>query len=579
MRLKAIVFSSTVSAILIFSLPLFSLNDISEQCQNKIIKSITDNEKNINNLNNIKDIINLIDDIYGDLFNKLEKDVKITIHFDPAHGRLANGRWQGEATNRVSSSGLTEEFYSIQFARKFYQMLSNNKYIKVISNDEYMRVLKGETDDYRKIFFSETVKSAKSEKAFMIISEHLNNISVLQKTDGIINIPGIHVTCDETGNKYITYVYSSYDGYLTLYNKYDLSGFSKSIAYKMKEYIPLKGIKVNSWDYGAVADDRFSYFIDFPVSVIFESGFISNPVEEAKLRDPDYQQKIVEAQYRAVIESIEKIFGIDISGFWLKKTGDNAEIIDLIKLSRISIYYLQNDSPEKAVKVINEIEKNYYNSYPDLIEPYIHLRERVIKAEKYFNKCLSLKKADKNTEAKRNLLNAVRATGNEQIFAGLTDKYSKYGKKHFGIKVIDYFRNGNSAKVPVLYTVEKSSLSTPVILAIEKDQTLEDAILKALSPNPETALKLVKSFNNVFELKKVKKEKYSEKKKKNIFYWEREKIKVNFKEGLYLVKLNKNFQVTKAKRVSQLLLDPNMYQNHQYLKNSYFACIKKEKSL
>ena len=70
-----------------------------------------------------------------------------------------------------------------------------------------------------------------------------------------------------------------------------------------------------------------------------------------------------------------------------------------------------------------------------------------------------------------------------------------------------------------------------------------------------------------------------QKKKKNIFYWEREKIKFNFKEGLYLVKLNKKFQITKAKRVTQLLLDPNMYQNHQYLKNSYFAGIKKEKSL
>jgi hypothetical protein len=117
------------------------------------------------------------------------------------------------------------------------------------------------------------------------------------------------------------------------------------------------------------------------------------------------------------------------------------------------------------------------------------------------------------------------------------------------------------------------------MLPVEKDQTLEDAVMKALSPNPETALKLVKAFNNVYEYKKIKKEKYSEKKKRSIFYWEREKVKFDFKEGLYLVKLNKNFQVTKAKRVTQLLLDPTMYQNHQYLKNSYFAGIKKEKSL
>jgi N-acetylmuramoyl-L-alanine amidase len=579
MRLKAIVFSCAASAILTLTFPLFSLKGVSDQSQSSIIKSITDKEKNLNNLNNIKDIISQIDGVYGDLFSKLEKGEKITIHFDPAHGRLPNGKWQGESTNRLSSTGVTEEFYSIQFARKFYKMLSNNKYLKVVSNDEYMRALKGETDEYKKIFFSETVRSAKEEKAFMVISEHLNNISVLQKTDGIINIPGIHVTCDDAGNKFLTYVHSTYDGYLTLYSKYDLSGFSKSIAYKMKEYIPIKGIKLNSWDYGAVADDRFSYFIDFPISVIFESGFISNPAEEAKLKDPDYQQKIIESQYMAVVESIDKIFGVDISGLWLRKTGDNTDVVDLIKISRIAIYYLQNDSPDKAVNVINEIEKNYYSYYPDLIDPYIALRERIIKAEKYFNKCVYQQKENKSREAKKNLLNAVKVTGNEQIFAGLTDKYSKYGKKHFGIKVVDFFRNGNSVKIPIPTAVERASLSTPVILAIEKDQTLEDAIIKSLSPNPETAVKLVKSFNDAFEWKKVKIEKYSEKKKKNIFYWDREKVKINFKEGLYLVKLDKKLQVTKAKRVTQLLLDPSMYQNHQYLKNSYFAGIKKEKSL
>ncbi len=578
MRLKAIVFSFAAAAFFIITFPLFSLNDASKRPPNKIIESIMGKEKNIKNLNDIKDIIGEIDEVYGELYNKLEKGEKIAVYFDPAHGRLPGGKWQGEATNRLSSTGLTEEFYSVQFARKLYKMLSNNKYLKVISNDEYMRVLKGETDEYKKIPFSETLKSAKTGKAFIILSEHLNNISVLQKTDGIVNMPGIHVTCDDAGNRFLTYVHSTYEGYLTLYNKYDLSGFSKSIAYKMKEYIPVKGIKLNSWDYGAVADDRFSYFIDFPVSVIFESGFISNPVEEVKLRDPDYQQKIVESQYLAVAESIDKIFGADISGLWLKKTGDNPEITDLIKLSRISIYYLQNDRPEKAVKVIDEIEKDYYNSYPDLVDHYIVLRERVIKAEKYFNKCVNQLKDGRSRQAKKNLLNAVRSTGNEEIFAGLTGKYSKYGKKHFGIRIVDYFRKGISAKIPVSYAAEKASLRTPLILAIEKDQTLEDAITKALSPDAGTLSRLVRSFNNVSESKKVKKEKYSDKEKKNIFYWDREKVKFNFREGLYLVKLNKNLQVTKVKRVSQLLLDPGMYQNHQYLKNSYFASTKKERS-
>ncbi|MFH0974998.1 MAG: N-acetylmuramoyl-L-alanine amidase [Spirochaetota bacterium] len=576
MRLKAIVFSA-IALTLIFTDHVFSSADISQQ--NKIVISIIDKEKNNNNLDKIKDIINQIDSVYGDLYNKLQNGGKIVIHFDPAHGRLNNGKWQGESTNRVSSTGITEELYSIPIARKLYNMLNNNKYIKIISNDEYMLVLKGESEEYKKIFFSETVKSAKAENAFMVISEHLNNISVLQKTDGIINIPGIHVTCDDAGNRYLTFIHSSYDGYLTLYNKYDISGMSKSIAYKMKEYIPSKGIKLNGWDYGAVADDRFSYFIDFPVSVIFESGFISNPVEEKKLRDTDYQQIIVDCQYRAILESIEKIFGVDVSGLWLKEANKNPEIVDLIKLSRISIYYLQNGYPEKAVNIINEIENNYSDSYSDLIEPYIILKDRIIKAEKYFSRCKYLQNAGKNKDAKRNLLNAVRTTGNEQIFLGLTDRYSKYARRNFGIRIIDWHEKGCSAKMPVAYTPHKASLDMPIILPVEKDQLLEDAVIKALSPRQGVYAKLVKAFNEAHIWKKIKKEKYSEKKKRNIVYWERERIKFTFKEGLYLVNLNRNFQITRVKKVSQLLLDPNRYQNHQYLKNSYFAGTTKEKSL
>ncbi|MBN2403300.1 MAG: N-acetylmuramoyl-L-alanine amidase [Spirochaetes bacterium] len=579
MRLKAIVFSSAVLAIFIFYLPLFSLNATSSLHQDSIIASIIDNENNITNLNKIKDILAQIDEVYGGLYNKLNSGGKIIVFFDPAHGRLNNGKWEGEVTGRLSSTGFPEEYYSIQFARKLYRLLLSNKYIKVVSNDEYMRVLKGESNEYRRISFSETVRFAKSEKAFIILSEHLNNVSSLLKTDGMINMPGIHVTCDEAGNRYLTYISSSHEGYLTLYNKYDLSGLSKSIAYKLKEYIPLKGIRLNNWDYGAVADDRFSIFTDFPISVIFECGFISNPAEEVRLRDPEYQQKIVDTQYAAILKSIEKIFGVDISGFWLKKTNDNAEIIDLIKLSRISIYYLRKCFPEKAVNIINEIEKNYYKSYSDLIDPYIILKERIIKAENHFKKCVSLYKVNKNKEAKRNLIKAVKATGNEPIFTNLLDKYSNYANNNFKLKNITSQRKEKPEKILLHFKAGKANLNTPIILPVEKNQALEEALMMALSPGPETFAKLIKSFDEAYITKRIKKERYSEKRKRKIVYWEKEKIKINFKEGLFIVNLNNNLRVIKAKKVSQVLLDPGKYQNNQYLKNSYFAGNKKEKSL
>ena len=579
MRLKAIVFSFISLLIFVPSMPLFSDDEIEVVQQGELAESIILNEKNEDNRENLKKIEARLESVYGNMYNKLRQGGRLVIHFDPAHGRLPDGRWQGEATNRISSRGLPEEFYSVQFARKFYNKLSGNKFLKVLTNDEYMRVLAGDSDEYRRISFSDTIKLAKSENAFLMISEHLNNISVMQKVDGLVNMPGIHVTCDDAANRYLTYVQGAHEGYLTLYNKYDLSGMSKSIAYKMKKYIPRKGIKLNNWEYGAVADDRFSYFVDFPVSVIFESGFISNPAEEVKLRDPAYQQKIVNAQYDALVESIEKIFGVDVSGFWLKKTADNDEIIDLIKLSRMVIYYLQNDCPEKSVKTINVIENNYGSSYEDLVEPYASLKDRIIRAEKYYEKCVRLRNAGENKTAKANLVKAVRVTGNEQIFSGLTDKYSNYARRHFGVKIIDDSSEIGAEKINVPLVAEKASLSTPVILVIEKDQSLENAVMKALSPDVDKSEKLVQAFCNALIWKKVKTKKYSDKRKRNIVYYRRVKTKVEFREGLYIVKINKNLEVTSAKRVSQILLNPDLYQNHQYLKNSYFAGIKKEKSL
>jgi len=578
MRYKANIFSAIAIASLIFVFPVYSSNELSIQQNNQIIKSILEKEKKAQNRDNIINIVNLIDATYGNLYERLKSGEKITIFFDPAHGRLDSGKWQGEVTGRLSSSGIPEEAYSINFSRKLYKLLSANKYFRIVTNDDYKKVLNGESTEYKKIFFSETVKVARSEKAFMIISQHLNNISSLQKADGIVNLPGIHVTCDESGNRYLAHLKTSHNGYLTLYNKYDLTGFSKYIAYNIIDSLTSKGISINNWDYGAVADDRFSYFIDFPISMIFEQGFICNPVEEEKLRDPDYQQKIVDSQYIAILESFKNIFGIDISGLWLSKLNDNTELIDLIKLSRIAIYYLQNDYTEKAVSIINEMENNT-NAPPDLLDPYINLKERIIKAERYFKKCKDSLNAGKNKEAKNNLYNAVRTTGYDTIFYSQIGKYSNFAKKHFGIYNIASNRKGIQPKISMPYNASKASLNTPVILAIEKNQTLEDAVDKALSTDPKTTSAIVKSLNEVYTRKKVKVEEYSEKTKKTATTWKYEKKKVEIKEGIYIVSLKKNLQVRKLERIWLVMLDPYKYQNHQYLKNSYFAGITKQKTL
>jgi hypothetical protein len=55
--------------------------------------------------------------------------------------------------------------------------------------------------------------------------------------------------------------------------------------------------------------------------------------------------------------------------------------------------------------------------------------------------------------------------------------------------------------------------------------------------------------------------------------------KVDFGPGIYIVGLDRNLNVVSVKPVKKVALNPARYQNHQYLKNSYFALEEKERSL
>jgi hypothetical protein len=134
--------------------------------------------------------------------------------------------------------------------------------------------------------------------------------------------------------------------------------------------------------------------------------------------------------------------------------------------------------------------------------------------------------------------------------------------------------------IPVSITKSAvTGIETPIILAIENGQSLEDAIKDALAPNEDNLAKLVKSFKKG----KVDNSKntlvYNAKQKKYINSLKTIKNTGEFKEGLYVIRLNKKMEVVEAKRVPTIHLNPLKYQNHQYLKNSSFAISEKEKSL
>ncbi|HPV40802.1 MAG TPA: N-acetylmuramoyl-L-alanine amidase [Spirochaetota bacterium] len=561
----------------------------SQNQQPQSIVNILNSEKNAAHREKINEIVNRIDNTYGRLYENLQQGKKIVIFFDPAHGKLPNGMWQGgDATRRTSCTGLPEEYYSILLSRKMYELLSRNRHIEVKTTDDYMAVLKGNSDTYNDISFTRTVELAEKAGAFIIISEHLNNISVLYKADGRVNLPGIHVTRNGNGWKVLQVVRDTYDGFLTLYNRVDASGFCPNYAQRLKKMHIAKGLKPNSWNFGAVGDTRFSYFIDFPMSVIYESGFVSNPDEEKKLRDPEYISMIVENQYNALIEQIKETFSVDISGSTVQKTGETSpERIELLKLARLAIYYIQAVDSGKAIRVIREMEKKYSGTrYADNTAFFSSVKMNLVNSSRYYQLAAKYKRQKKNKLARKHFWMARRYLLRAPFFAKMREHYrtefdaAKFPSegKSKPASAIEISPVKNYSFSPY---IAKSPMQRSIIFPIERNQSIEKAIELALSPDPETMKKLVKSFRNAHNISKVKTIDYitKNKKKKRVVRWKEIAHNVKFAAGIYIVRLDKNCNVVSAQYVNSVALNPNMYQNQQYLKNSYFANETRERSL
>jgi N-acetylmuramoyl-L-alanine amidase len=553
--------------------------------QSQSIQNIINTEKSKINREKIVEIINRIDQTYANLYEKLKNGNKLVIFIDPAHGKLPNGQWQGgDATRRTSCTGLPEEYYSILLSRKMYELLSKNNHIEIKTTDDFMSVLKGTSDSYNDIPFTKTVELADKAGAFIIISEHLNNISLLYKADGRVNLPGIHITRNGYDWKVLQYVKDTYAGFLTLYNKVDASGFSMNYALKLKNMLISKGLKPNSWNFGAVGDTRFSYFIDFPMSVIYESGFISNPEEEKNLKDPEYINKIVESQYNSLIETITDIFAVDISGTEVKKTGEAApQRIELLKLARLAIYYIEAVDSKKAVQVIREMEKKYAGSrYNEYTYFFSEMKNNLVNSSRNYDIAAKYKRKNKLKLARKYFWLARKYILRAPIFAKMHERYrtelhaTKAGGTDKPANTVEIIPLKKSTGSPF---IAKAPIGRNIILPIEQNQSLEKALELALEPDADTLKKLVRSFKNAKNTTKIKVSEYSKKKKKKIARWVTSSQKVKFGTGIYIVHLDTNCNVTGARYVNSVTLNPNQYQNQQYLKNSYFAHDTKERSL
>jgi len=250
--------------------------------------------------------------------------------------------------------------------------------------------------------------NAKNAGAFMVIEMHMNNVSIFSKADGLVNMPGIHMARDSSGRKLLINITGTYSGFLTLYNKYDAGGFSKQYALNIRDSLVDKGYKANSWDYGAVADDRFTYYLNFPVSVIYECGFISHPQEEKELLKTEYMDGMIKTQYEMLLKTFNDIYGIDISKSEFKgKRKDYKSGIEILKLARLAIYFIQNADTRSANIAVKAMKDLYYNSRTkDSINYYTSIMSTINHAEGYFQKGIKYRNKRKFNKARVCFVNA-----------------------------------------------------------------------------------------------------------------------------------------------------------------------------
>jgi hypothetical protein len=433
--------------------------------------------------------------------------------------------------------------------------------------------------------FKDVMRNAKNAGAFMVIESHMNNVSIFSKADGLVNMPGIHMARDSSGRKLLINITGSYSGFLTLYNKYDAGGFSRQYAVNIRDALVAKGYKANNWDYGAVADDRFTYYLNFPVSIIYECGFISHPDEEKKLLEEEYMNGMVKTQYEMLLKTFSDIYGMDISKSNFKgKKKDFKSGVEILKLARLAIYFIQQGDTKSANLAVKTMNNLYYNSHTkDSIDYYKSIMSTINNAENYYNKGINYRNKKKFNKARVSFVNAKESLSRNEMYSAYREKYSVaiYGNK----KSRNTAKGGTPGttwekkRIETAVPAKTSPITKPFILALSHGESLENAIIESLDTDADNLKTIVSSINNYKKVTWIKSRQYLPKKKRYKTIWTKKYDDFEFKPGIFVVQMDSSMKIVKAERVSKIYLDHNKYQNHQYLKNSYFTEIEKKREL
>jgi hypothetical protein len=302
--------------------------------------------------------------------------------------------------------------------------------------------------------------------------------------------------------------------------------------------------------------------LDYPISIIYESGFISNPEEEKLLATKEYAEKLTDAQYAALLETIKEVFRVDISkkAKKLSKNKASRNTVEMMKLSRIAVYYLKLADTSRFFATVKAMENKAGKEFAANSACFSAIKNKIEHSEKLYGMGKAAYGAKKTNKKKAR---AKAASYYKKAYNALTysPAYRAYKNKYtsaLGVqkntRVASSGAGGAASRKKesnsFVYSQKAPKLRT-IILTVEEGQSAEAAIEAALAPDNETLKKLAASFKKA----------------------------VDFEKGIYLISINNDLKVTKANKVSGVLLDPWKYQNQQYLKNSYFAPNLMEKSL
>jgi N-acetylmuramoyl-L-alanine amidase len=589
-KIPAIVF------IIFFSSVIYGNGSASGQdIGSERIRYILSAEKDSAKAADIAAISERMDRIYANLYNKLIGGKKIRIFMDPVHGKVKTPDggydWQGSLTWRKSTTGNPEELYSIPITRLFYKKLIDNGHFEVASTDDYLEMMKGKTDSYLDISFDDTYRFADKSDSFLIISEHLNNVSPVNKADGFVNLNGIHLTCTERRTPLLSYINGIYHGYLTFNNQYDATGVSYFIAEGFREKMKELGHEPNAWEHGIVPYGTFTHFVNFPIAVIYESGFISNPEEEKLLRDETYQETIAECQFEGMLSAIEKGFGVDVSGSTpVKKSETDPLLIDIIKIERIICYYVQRGDFRKALDCIGYFEKTCAGTkYAKMTATYTAQKGRitdVMNARAAGNAYLKKKKY---SQAYKSFQKAVRTMGYHGLFNEIREiiyAESNIAARALGKREIHYYyptmmqQEVYPADLSHLRAnIETHPIGTPYLITINDGQSLEDAVDSSIAPSNDQRAKIISALKNGTVNRSIYKKVYSSKSKKYVYRRTTVKTRPEFFPGIYIVSFDGKLGLKNVTRTNSVPFDPMRYQNQLFFKNSCLAERVKEKAL